>query len=155
MTEAQNEHLHPAAEIAACRAALAANGPGEAVVLLPLALGLSGVDLPAREKVRATVNLVQALVASEEIEPARQALAAFARMLPHASRRVRFLAELEAARIARATGDRIEAMAALQRAEDLMPSEAQCFETAEFAHVKAEVALAHGEAEKAQQLLAD
>jgi hypothetical protein len=138
--------------IEAGRLELEIGRPGEAEVLLSLALGLSDIDLPAREKVRATVNLVQALVASEKIERAREALASFARM-PDPLPRARFLAELELARIAQKTGDRKESEAALHRAEALVSDGSQCFETAELAHLKAEVALAQGDAER--QLLGD
>jgi tetratricopeptide (TPR) repeat protein len=129
--------------------------PRGAELLFSLALAMSSIDLSLPERARATVNLVQALVASGQIDLARRRLDEVAPLLADAAGRTRFLAALEAARIGRATGNRDATPVALRQAEELVPHDPECFERVELAHVEAEVALEEGDPEKAERLLAD
>jgi tetratricopeptide (TPR) repeat protein len=128
--------------------------PRDAAALLACTLDVGGADLPARERDRAGVNLVQALVAAGRIEEARARLDAIIPALADPQGRPRVLAEIERARIAHAAEDRAGAREALDRAASLV-SDPQSFSHVDLAHAEAELALAQGEPARAESLLRD
>jgi tRNA A-37 threonylcarbamoyl transferase component Bud32/tetratricopeptide (TPR) repeat protein len=128
--------------------------PRDAAALLACTLDAGGSSLPARERDRAGVNLVQALVAAGRIEEARARLDDIMPALQDPEGRPRVLAEIERARIAQAADDRAGAREALDRAASLV-SDPQSFSHVDLAHAEAEIALAQRDPVRAESLLRD
>ncbi len=126
--------------------------PGDCQDLIARGLKVA-TEIPTHEMQRASVNLVQALVAAKRIEAAQNALAAAAPLLAGASARLTLLIEIERARIALACGDIAAARAALARAAVHIPSYPDPFERIEVAHAEAELALAERAPAKAAEAL--
>jgi tRNA A-37 threonylcarbamoyl transferase component Bud32 len=114
----------------------------------------AGAALPARERQRAWVNLLQATVAAGHMKTAATQLAGKDDALSGASARLLLLTELEAARCAAAAGDLAAAGAALGRAALHAPESTEAFERIEIAEAQAEFALSRGDAATAAALLA-
>lgn len=127
--------------------------PQDAVALFDRGLAYGGTMIAREEQQRAEINLVQVLVASGRIADASARLAGAATLLAGATSRLHFLAELERARIALASGDRSAARAALDRAAPLVPPNPETFERVELNHAEAELALAQHDAAGAEELL--
>ena len=127
--------------------------PRGAQFLLRRSLGIAGADLSARERVRASVALLQALTAASLTEEARAHLATLRPLPSDSTPRLELLIEIEAAAVARASGDFAAARAALARAAALVPPHPDCFERVEVDHAEAELALAAGDAARAVELL--
>lgn len=127
--------------------------PHDARLLLGHALELGAPAFPLREYERASVNLVQALVAAGAVMEAHQRLAALLPVLAPASDRLRMLLYIEAMRIAIARSDPAAAGDALARATAFAEPGAESFSRIELAHAEAELAIAEGQAEKAAKLL--
>jgi tRNA A-37 threonylcarbamoyl transferase component Bud32/tetratricopeptide (TPR) repeat protein len=153
-TAASHVQAVAAALVEGGRLQLEIGRPRDAAALLACTLDVGGADLPARERDRAGVNLVQALVAAGRIEEARARLDEIIPALADPEGRPRVLAEIERARIAQAAGDHAEARAALDRAAGLV-SDPQSFSHVDLAHAEAELALAQGEPARAESLLRD
>jgi tetratricopeptide (TPR) repeat protein len=135
------------------RLAMEIRRPHDAQALLACALDVGGPDLSDRERRRAAVNLLQALVASGRLDAARAALDDILPMLAAASVRLRFLVEIERVRLARAAADFKDAHAALARAAALLPDNPEAFEHIEYAEAEAELALAENDASRAADLM--
>jgi len=135
------------------RLAMEIRRPHDAQALFACALDVGGPDLSDRERRRASVNLLQALVAAGKLDGARACLDGLLPVLAGASARLRFLVEVERVRIARAAGDFKEAHAALARAAALLPDNPEAFEHVEFAEAEAELALAENNAARAAELI--
>jgi tetratricopeptide (TPR) repeat protein len=127
----------------------------QAEFFFSLGLRIGGDALPVRERARSTVSLLQSLVAARDLHKVDACLRELEPLLAGGSARVRFLAELERARIAIASRAHAAADAALARAEEIMRPDPESFEAVELAHVRAEGALAAGEREAAEKLLVD
>jgi tetratricopeptide (TPR) repeat protein len=127
----------------------------QAQFFFSLGLRIGGDALPRPERARSTVSLLQSVVAARDLNKVDACLRELAPLLPGASARVRFLAELERARIAIASGKHDGADAALRRAEEIMRPDPESFERVELAHVRAELALDAGEHAAAEKLIAE
>lgn len=127
--------------------------PDDAELVLRHALQLAAPDLGVHERERAGVNLVQALVAGGRIEEARQRLATLLPAIAPGAQRLKFLLHLAAMRVAIAANDRAAARTALRCAADLVEADPASFEHIELAHGEAELALAEGNAVRAEELL--
>jgi hypothetical protein len=99
------------------------------------------------------VNLVQALVAVGRIDDAQSKLESVASAIPGASRRLHLLLSIEAMRIALARKDLVRAGEALARAKSLAAGDQQAFEHTETGEAEAELARAHGDMARAEDLL--
>lgn len=130
--------------------------PREARALLRRGLAIGDVDLPQRERQRAYVTLLQALVATgtpETMEEARVHAEGAKAALEGASPRLHILTHLEQTRIHKTASDFKAAHLALAQAQALAPPDSQAFEHTEIAQVRAELLLDEGEAEEAATLL--
>lgn len=127
--------------------------PSDAAVLFSRALEMTAPDLPKREYERTRVNLVQTLVAAGRIDEARTALESVLATLEPEYRRLRLLLHIEAARIAIAQSNWPSAREALASAAESAEPDANSFSRIELAQAEAELALAEGEASKAEELL--
>jgi predicted protein tyrosine phosphatase len=127
--------------------------PAQAKLFFALGLQLAGDKLSARERARDMVSLLQSLVAAGRFDKVTSCLQALSPLLPEATVRVRFLTELEMARVAIALGKHGDAAAALDRAEAMMHPSAESFEATELKHARAELALATGDYAHADTLL--
>jgi hypothetical protein len=127
--------------------------PHDAPALLACALEIGGTDFPERERRRASVNLLQSLVASGRFDDARKCLDGIMPALALYPARPRMLVEVERVRLARAAGDFVEARAALARAAALVPDHPDPFERIEVAEAEAELAVAENDPVRAVTLL--
>jgi tetratricopeptide (TPR) repeat protein len=127
--------------------------PHDAQLLLRQALELATAAFPAHEYERASVNLVQALVAAGSIEEARRRLDVLLPSLAPGADRLRMLLHIEAMRIAIARSDPAAAREALAGAAAFAEPGVESFSRIELAHAEAELAIAEGNAEKAEKLL--
>ncbi len=113
--------------------------------------GLLGAEaLPARERQRAWVNLLQANVAAGNAEATQRLLAERDAVLSAASTRLQILALIEQARFLR-SGPQAEA--ALEAARALAPAHATAFEHVEIAQAQAELMLDVNNAAAAAEIL--
>jgi tetratricopeptide (TPR) repeat protein len=127
--------------------------PHDARLLLHRALELAAPAFPTREYERASVNLVQALVAAGCIEEAHGRLDTLLSSLAPGSDRLRMLLHIEAMRIAIARSAPALAREALTGAAAFAEPGADSFSRIELAHAEAELAIAEGDAGKAEKLL--
>ena len=146
--------------IEAGRLQLLRGNPDDALPLLERGLDQGMTYLSESEQLRVSINLVQALRGARRFQNAMARLETI--NLPVAATRLRFLTELERARIACGLGDRDEVHAALKRAAELAPESQHSFERVELMEVKIELASAeNGQAlveamlSEAESILAD
>jgi hypothetical protein len=125
--------------------------PRDSHPLLACALQIGADELPLRERQRAKLNLVQALVASKQKSEARAQLDALSTVLTGASRRLQVLADIERARLALMSGDLAAARATLDATVQLVNPDS--FERVEVAHAMAELRLAEDNPTQAADLL--
>lgn len=125
----------------------------DAPALFARALEIGGTEFPARERCRASVNLLQALVASSRYDDARKHLDDIMPAVGGYPSRQRLLVEVERVRLARAARDFTEAHAALARATALLPANRESFEYIELGEAEAELAVAENNAARAVALL--
>jgi tetratricopeptide (TPR) repeat protein len=126
--------------------------PRDAAAHLQRALYGSDAILPARERQRAWVNLLQAWVAAGNADATQRLLADRAAALRDAPARLQLLAWLEQARFHRRGP---EAEAALAAARALAPENATAFEHVEIAQTQAEILLDEKNAAAAAEILND
>ena len=127
--------------------------PAEAKALFNRALEIGASLLPQREYQRSWINLLQARVAADQTDVAREQLSAMSDALAGSPARLHLLAHLAAARVALNSGDVTGAAASLDRARAHAPEAADAFERIEIAEVEAELALAHNDPKTASNLL--
>jgi tetratricopeptide (TPR) repeat protein len=139
--------------IEAGRLELEIGRPDEAGRFFSAALQIDRGEIPANERARASVNFLQALVAAGQFDRAAAHLEALEGLLSTAPERLEFLVALESSRIATASGNPTIACDGLRRAEALVSGDEAAFERIEMAHVAAELALADGDAARADDLL--
>ena len=129
--------------------------PHDAPALFASAIEIGAKDFPERERRRASVNLLQALVAAGRFDDARKSLDEIMPALATYPARLRLLTEIERVRLARVAGDFAEAHAALARAAALVPDHPEPFERIEVAEAEAELAVAENNPTRAIALLDD
>jgi hypothetical protein len=127
--------------------------PRDAASLLRHALDIVTPDVSRRDYERARVNLIQALVATGRVDDARSRLENVLRSLAPESRRLRLILHIEAMRIAIAGSEWPLARESLANAAKFVSAAANSFSQIELAHAEAELALAEGDALKAEKLL--
>jgi tetratricopeptide (TPR) repeat protein len=127
--------------------------PHDAELFFARAFKVDDDALPDLERVKGSINRLQALVAAGRIDQARAQIDGVRSAASGASHRLRLLVELEAARVAIAQGNHDAARAVLNGCRVSRSDASDGFEATERKHVEAELAMAVGLAGQADALL--